>query len=80
MSGPSADKSVFQALYDSEINFAVSCFWDGGFIVRLGDDMNGWSPEQRVDTWEEVGPALAAMAMEAFPTSGFARTWVRALG
>jgi hypothetical protein len=29
--------SIFQRLYDSEINFEVSCFWDGEFDVRLGD-------------------------------------------
>ena len=27
--------SIFQRLYDSEINFEVSSFWDGGFDVRL---------------------------------------------
>jgi hypothetical protein len=26
--------SIFQRLYDSEINFEVSCFWDAGFDVR----------------------------------------------
>ena len=38
--------SVFQRLYDSEINFSVSCFWDGGSIVRLGDDVNGFTDEE----------------------------------
>jgi hypothetical protein len=27
--------SVFQRLYNSEINFRVSCFYDDGFRVRI---------------------------------------------
>jgi hypothetical protein len=34
--------SILQRLYDSEINFEVSCFWDAGFDVRLGDAVNGF--------------------------------------
>ena len=33
---------MFQRLYDSEINFEVSCFWDAGFDVRLSDAVNGF--------------------------------------
>jgi hypothetical protein len=33
--------SVIQRLYDSEINFRVSCFYDDGFHVELGDNLNG---------------------------------------
>lgn len=29
------EKSIPQRLYDSEINFAISCFWDSGFDVTL---------------------------------------------
>ena len=29
--------SICQRLYDSEINFTISCFWDDGFVVMLGD-------------------------------------------
>jgi len=31
-----------QRIYDSEINFEISCFWDGGFIFKLGDEQNGY--------------------------------------
>lgn len=51
---------VMAALYDSEINCSLSSFWDGGFTVKLGDDINGvkatsdwfssfsahWSPDE----------------------------------
>jgi len=33
---------VIDALYDSEINCSVSTFWDGGFTMKLGDEMNGF--------------------------------------
>ena len=32
----SDDLEVPQELYDSEINFSIACFWDGGFDVGLG--------------------------------------------
>jgi len=33
---------TLQAMYDSEINFSISTFWDGGFDWKLGDAMNGF--------------------------------------
>jgi len=32
-------------LYDSEINFEISCFWDAGFNWKLGDSVNGYVAE-----------------------------------
>ena len=32
--------SILQRLYDSEIDVWVTSFWDDGFYVRLGDEMN----------------------------------------
>jgi hypothetical protein len=46
--------SVLQRLYDSEINVWVTLFWDDGFYVRLGDEMNGFRAEGRCDTWAEI--------------------------
>ena len=33
---------AIEELYRREINFSISCFWDGGIDVRLGDNINGW--------------------------------------
>lgn len=68
-----AQKSVFQRLYDSEINFKVkvSCFWDCGFQVALGDELNGWKAEGTVNTWAEVEPWLEASAKRLYPDSEF---------
>jgi hypothetical protein len=37
--------SILQQLYDSEINVWVTSFYDDGFYVRLGDEMNGFVAE-----------------------------------
>ncbi len=66
--------SVFQRLYDSEINFEVSCFWDGGFEVKLGDGMNGYDREANVRTWADVEPWLDQQARDAYPDSVYARS------
>ena len=33
-------------LYRSEINCSIVSFRDGGFVVRLGDELNGWKAER----------------------------------
>lgn len=67
--------SVFQDLYDSEINVAIATFWDGGFDVQLGDSMNGFKAETTVNRWGEVEPWLIKATIEHFPTSAFARMY-----
>jgi hypothetical protein len=46
--------SIFQQLYDAEINFEISCFYEDGFLVRLGDRMNGYRAVVHCATWQEV--------------------------
>lgn len=67
------DPSIMQRLYDSEINATVSSFWDDGFYVRLGDQMNGYVAEGRCQTWADVEEWLAGMARLHYPASCFAR-------
>jgi len=66
--------SIFQKVYDSEINFQVSTFWDGGFTIKMGDEMNGFKDKlgATVDTWEEVEPALHDLAIKHYPGSKYA--------
>lgn len=64
---------AFQWLYDLEINFKVSCFWDGGFDVALGDEMNGWEAETTVEKWDEVAPWLLTAASARWPFVAEAR-------
>ena len=67
--------SVFQDLYHSEINFKVSTFWDGGFDVFLGDEMNGFKARVILNRWGEVEAWLTHRAIEAFPDSLFAEMY-----
>ena len=65
--------SVFQSLYDSEINFSISCFWDGGFEVKLGDELNGYVSQTRAECWDDIEPWLKSEAMLHYPESRFAK-------
>lgn len=67
--------SVLQDLYHSEINFTVSTFWDGGFTVKLGDDMNGLVAEANFARWGMVEEWLIRAAIEHFPSSLFAKMY-----
>jgi hypothetical protein len=66
--------SIPQALYDSEINFSISTFWDGGFDWALGDGINGWHEKGRADTYDAALQALRLAAMKHFPASMFAKS------
>jgi hypothetical protein len=63
--------TIFQKLYDSEINFLISTFWDGGFDVKIGDKTNGYDAETNVDTMEEAAEFLRVMAILHYPNSNF---------
>lgn len=41
-------ETVLAGLYRSEINCSISTFWDMGWDVRLGDEMNGWKAETTI--------------------------------
>lgn len=58
-------------LYDSEINFALSCFWDGGFWWKLGDRANGYPAEGHADNAAAAIEALKLVALKQFPESEF---------
>jgi hypothetical protein len=56
-------------LYGQEINWAVSSFWDGGWTVKLGDDLNGFVAENTFHP-KDLGKAakwLAEQAEKHFP-------------
>jgi hypothetical protein len=64
---------IFRDLYDSEINYAISCFWDCGWTVKLGDALNGWDAEGHCCSWDEVTQFLRDAAIKAYPDSSFAK-------
>ena len=64
-------ESVIQKLYDSEINCLISSFWQCGFTVKIGDDMNGFAAETEVETVQEATDWLDAKARELYPNSAY---------
>jgi hypothetical protein len=61
--------SIFQRLYDSEINIEVSGFCDAGFDVRLGDHLNGFLVKDKFETWADAEAWLRDQALAPFPDS-----------
>jgi len=66
--------NILQQIYDSEINFEITTFWDGGFTARLGDNMNGFKAENTLDTFQDAVKFLAISAKNHYPESAFAKT------
>ncbi|MCK4252713.1 hypothetical protein KAX97_14795, partial [candidate division WOR-3 bacterium] len=61
-------------LYESEINFVISTFWDAGYDAKLGDEMNGFVVESSgFSTFEEAIEWLVQEAVKHYPKSVFAK-------
>jgi hypothetical protein len=58
---------VLNALYESELNFALIAEWDNGLLVRLGDEMSGWDAETYVRTAEQAADWLDENAKVLYP-------------
>ncbi|WGD55086.1 hypothetical protein QA641_15015 [Bradyrhizobium sp. CB1650] len=65
---------ILQGLYDTEVNSIVA-FWDAGFEVKLGDDLNGFVAEAHVKSVAEAAEWLRAQAVEHYPESVFAKAY-----
>ena len=63
---------ALQKLYDSEINFEISVFFDAGFEWRLGDGMNGYKAEGNSATFAAAVDDLCDAARSHYPESAFA--------
>ena len=61
-----------QILYDKEINCGMQSFWDNGFDVWLGDDMNGIHITEnfRGDQMDKAAKWLYAQAHKFYPDAG----------
>jgi hypothetical protein len=63
---------VLARLYESEINFSLSAFWDCGVTVKVGDRVNGFSAETDVRPPREAAEFLDRAAREQYPESLYA--------
>ena len=70
-----AAASIFQRLYDSEINCGIQSFWDAGWSAWIGDDLNG-RPVLRSEfqSLADVATWLEEQARKLYPKSAFALT------
>ena len=67
--------AILTDLYASEINFSLTCFWDGGFTARLGDELNGFKGEYNCYTITEATEFLRYQAILSYPKSEFAEKY-----
>jgi hypothetical protein len=63
---------VIDALYDSEINCSVSSLRDGGLLVKLGDEINGFLVETGCSNASEAAAFLDRTARSEYPESNYA--------
>lgn len=61
-------------IYESEINFSICTFWDGGYTVRLGDCTNGFIDEAPCNvTFQDAVEELIYMVLKHYPNSTYAK-------
>lgn len=60
-------EQLLDALYASENNVTISCFWDAGWDIGLGDQTNGFVAQGNVDRAEEILPWLVTNVQEHLP-------------
>lgn len=62
-------------MYDSEINVQISSFWDGGWRIALGDELNGYiHPEYDIiEEVEDIIPSLQELILKHLPDSTYAK-------
>ena len=60
-----------QALYDSEINFSITAFYNERFSWKLGDEANGYKAQGMARTWRIALLDLINAALHVYPDSEF---------
>jgi hypothetical protein len=61
----------------SILTVQFSSFCDGGFTVKIGDNLNGFRAEDQVKRWNEVEKWLRMTVIELYPDSKFAKQEMR---
>ena len=67
---------VLNDLYASEINISIVSFWDNGYTIKLGDELNGFRVKFQVDASEAYLPhIIKTEAIKHYPNSEFAKKY-----
>jgi hypothetical protein len=62
---------VLKKLYESGINCSISGFWDGGWDVKLGDELNGFKAKANFRTLDECADFLDVQARIHCPEAAY---------
>lgn len=66
---------IVDKMYESEINFSISAFFNAGFTVEIGDDFNGFNGKvKNLQSFSEAVNCLAMNISRIYPISDFT-TW-----
>lgn len=60
-------EQLLARMYACEINCRIASFWDAGWDVWLGDEMNGWKEKGWAETPAEIEPLLNSMLDKHYP-------------
>jgi len=67
---------TLSAIASSEINYNIQYFYDAGFTVKLGDELNGFTATSPLcDDFQEVADWLVEQVKIKYPDSDFAKAW-----
>lgn len=47
-------EEILQLYYDSEQNIELSCFWDAGWTIKIGDSYNGFKHDDTHLNLEDI--------------------------
>jgi hypothetical protein len=68
-------EAILNDLHLSKVNGSISWFGDGRIDVKLGDPLNGYDAETKVDTFAEAAEWLRDKALMHYPRSEFSRKY-----
>ena len=68
---------VLKDLYDSEINFELSTFWDGGYTLKIFGVSGSFQRTTEGLTLKEVPIEIVRMVVMHYPDSDFAKRYRR---
>lgn len=66
-----------QKIYDSEINFEISSFWDGGFTFKLGSEYQGYEAKKGFYFFKSGVEWLINQVMIFDPKSEYAQNRIK---
>lgn len=64
------------SLYKDEINWGMATFFDEGYVVMLGDSLNGYKAQAEATEYRGAMSALLSMVCHFYPASETAEKYI----